>query len=107
MAQISISISTQHGSEFSISLNATRDVVHVDSCVNIASGYNKPDGTPATQPYDLTSLSFHGSFADLQLFADQLVAAVYPDVESEPDCECRVSGDQADASACEVHGDGK
>lgn len=25
--------------------------------------------------------------------------------EPEPDCDCRFSGDQADASDCELHGD--
>jgi len=45
---------------------------------------------------------FHGSLADLQLLADRIVAAVYPD-ECKPDVDAQIDA-AAEEARGELHG---
>ena len=94
MAQISVSISTYDGSRFAAALNPTQDMISIDLHTNIYSGYDERPGIRAHQAYERTVVNIHGTLADLQLLADRIVAAVYPDkCQADPDADTRSETD--------------
>ena len=98
MAQISVTISTQFSSSFGCSLFGER-LLSIDIATEIASGYSDCDGREAHHLYERSVVNFHGTLADLQLLADRIVAAVYPE-------ECKLDVDaQIDAAAEEARGE--
>lgn len=80
MAQISVSISTSDGSNFNCSLfRESLLSIHLETLIPSGGG---------TMVYDKSLVQVHGMLADLQLLADRIVAAVYPDkCQADPDAQ--------------------
>ena len=86
MAQISVSISTSDGSEFNCSLfRESLLSIHLETLIPSGGG---------TMVYDKSVVQVHGTLADMQLLADRIVAAVYPDkCQADPDADTRSETD--------------
>ena len=86
MAQISVSISTSDGSQFACNLfRESLLSIHLETLIPSGGG---------TMVYDKSVVQFHGTLADLQLLADRIVAAVYPNkCQADPDADTRSETD--------------
>ena len=103
MSRTSVSISQEHGSKYSCDLfRGTNDILTIDVETYILGYLDHP------QLYDACRLHFHGKPEDFRRLGQQILDAVAPVLEPapEPECACRLTGDQADASQCDVHSEG-
>jgi hypothetical protein len=103
MAQISVSISsdTSIGSSFAADLfepEAARCLltIHIHTTI--------PSHGGGSQIYDKSFVQFHGTKADLQLLADRIVAAAYPEY-SQPDPDAQIDAEREDSAYVPGQGD--
>lgn len=78
----SFSINTKFGSTFDAELFEDK-LLTITFRTEIASGYNRADGTPARQLHEMGMIQIHGTREDLRLFAARIMDAVDPRVDVE------------------------